>query len=347
MNNQAGETVITPKGFNFDRTIEPQVFGGKESKVRTARLRRHDGTEQDVIYKRGRFYTEDDQEKEFISRDEAEAYALEKKRQYDNFVLCFGREFVGETHLTVGEDESSNIPEVHTIQEPLDGTIEDITGTNNVDVPNEEYNERFAKALLRIKSVNSINDLDDNDPFERAVKEGITKNHELLKRFYKAYQHSVMLGFIPDLQGFHPTGDYEDDDNLLLLGLLFNSNVGVKRTKLGEVQIKMFDFGYPEFNVLTLESRQRLQNLIDEKRENPIDEQNKRLANWYKLALRQELEITDLDVPADYKPHGIKTIDGLIRHIESLLFDESTGFNWTNKNGYRDLDVIRRLLSLN
>ncbi len=346
MNRKKNGNFFSEQEDIIENITDEELYRGKESIVHKAILRKKDGNTLPIIIKIGRFYTKDDSEKEKISLNEAKKYILEKQREYDNFIFCFGKEFIAETYFIIIQDKNSQNIKVQTIQEFLEEKIEDITGPNKVILPENEYNEKFVKALHKIRSVNSLEELDDNDPFEKAVKENIGNNLELLRDFYKAYTHSVLLGFIPDLQSFHQNQNWNDDENLWILGLLFNSNIGVKRNDYGKAEIKIFDFGYPEFNVLNLDSRQRLQNLIDKKEEDPIDEENKKLEEWYKEELRKELELSSMNPPSDYKTYKIASIDDLLTYIESLLFDESQGFNWTNKYKYRDLHTFRRLLDI-
>lgn len=244
-----------------------------------------------------------------LTHDEALRIAKKLNRNYQIFKIAFA-DHAADTQFIVGSSRDEEGMDkgdilVQAVQEGvkvfphsfLDQAIKGITS---------EARDR----LLRGAKEKTLQELSESkDPNEKILAAIISERQPALHDFYRAYIEAILLGVIPDLRYWpatHKTGQE--------IGLLFSENIGIVSDKQGGEKVVIFDFSSPRKLInLSPEARQRLKNLIDQKRsgdkpELPIiltrmifdfDEGGKgfgtdvTIAPWYEEALRKELGDSD------------------------------------------------------
>lgn len=326
-------------------------------------------THKNLIYKRlheGSFTAVDilgnTREQKLLTPEQALELAKEKQAEYDNFLFAYGPTHVAKTEFVVGSDQADvSRPQVHVYQEPVDDLVE---------LPMLREGDVFAQESIqeiRGKSLDELDPTNPRNPREGYMRDWIQKHQRALQDFYPAYVEGALLGLFPDIKII---GGHETD-----AGLLFTSNAGIKHNADGTEAFKVFDFGKPRMDALTLESRRRLKQLIDEHKKagelpiysvTRIDEYNgepkfshtrTELADWYEAALRQELSRSlDDKVPylrfagsdkniythAFYETDKERQVDIVFDDIEAILINP---YHDTGEKGrlHFELESFQRL----
>ena len=359
---------LVPREVGFITADEAEE-NTAESSVRKIVLRGRDGEKVNLWYKRpvegGRLSKEFMGERSLqrgLSAKEASLLAKRKQEEYLNYQACFGKEHVAQTYYTVGTDISYHHPQVHIYQEDVGETMPHALGQYKA-IPLEKPDYRqVRKEKLEAMKVKGFNQLDPNDLAESTIAENLRKHQEALQRFYPSYVEALLMGFVPDLQYYDEKDEYTD------VGLMFNDNLGIGTDSDGVERVKVFDFGEPRFDVLTLASRQRLRALIEEHKENGqlpicntirrnIDSETgkpigkpwpgiRRLADWYEEALRKEISesLEEKQPVGIYMVKSEKKEEILEEIIRDIIRNVGCVHQDTPKNRYyKDLEAFRRL----
>ncbi|OGG19929.1 hypothetical protein A3J20_01875 [Candidatus Gottesmanbacteria bacterium RIFCSPLOWO2_02_FULL_42_29] len=315
-----------------------------------------------------------------LTKDEALKIADKLNLNYKNFKAAFG-DHVADTQFIVGssrDEEGKDMGNilVQAVQEgvrvfPHSNLYDAIKGITNKELDNL-FREAKGKTLQELR--------ESNNPHENELARIISYHLPALHDFYRAYIEAALLGVIPDLK-YWPDPDKRTRAHEA--GLLFSDNIGIVSDKQGREKVVIFDFGSPRKLIkLSPEARQRLKNLIDQKRsgnkpelpiilkrefvESKYDDYHGasvQIASWFENALREELEEYEYDSLVNFlervfqRRHSnkkdaryedlpfndLRFRSGVEAPTDKLRIDPMEGLEWEDYNFIYELEAWSKL----
>lgn len=310
-----------------------------------------------------------------LTHDEALNIAKELNQNYKIFKVAFA-DHAADTQFIVGssrDDEGKDRGDI-LVQAVQEGVK--VFPSSFLDQAIKGITPEARDSLLRRAKGKTLQELRESEDSNEKILAAIISEHQpALHDFYRAYIEAILLGVIPDLKYWpdpHKSGGQE-------VGLLFSENIGIVSDKQGGEKVVIFDFGSPRKLIhLSPEARQRLKNLIDQKRsadepELPIiltrtivtyDYEggayvtDVTIAPWYEEALKKELGENDnyvfflQEVFRKYhynnerfgKYDDLSSTHGIGNPTDEVEIDQGEGrIKWYSKHLSYELEAWRRL----
>ena len=271
-------------------------------------------------------------------RSDSENEAKEEQERYESFCVCFGPNeskkslsspAVADTMIAIGNHfepvfhqdlvpilttEEKDFIAAHTYQEYIPEILRISIGINLKDVTLDQFD--------KLRTI-TLDELDENNPFEHNLKAKITEYKQALQDYYFSCTEAALCGLVPDLhdEAFLNKGTNKFEHRYS--GYLLASGVGFS----ADGNIKWYDFDKPHGNMFSLEQKKKIREAIDTHKQN----------HEYAVKFDSNQEVT-------FEPWYIDLITSLTgKRSEDNLKTIQKVFQPAEKDNTPYLDSLRRL----